>query len=60
MYYVFFRSESGEKEIATHSSILTWEILRTEEPGGRQSMARKELDVTSLLNGSSSCFTVLC
>ena len=27
-----------EKEIETHSSILAWEILRTEEPGGLQSM----------------------
>ena len=27
-----------EKEIATHSSILAWEILLTEEPGGVQSM----------------------
>ena len=23
-----------EKEIATHSSLLAWEILQTEEPGG--------------------------
>ena len=23
-----------EKEMTTHSSILAWEILRTEEPGG--------------------------
>ena len=27
-----------EKEMATHSSILAWEILRTEEPGRLQSM----------------------
>ena len=27
-----------EEEIATHSSILTWEIEWTEEPGGLQSM----------------------
>ena len=27
-----------EKEMATHSSILTWEIPQTEEPGGLQSM----------------------
>ena len=27
-----------EKEIATHSSILAWEISRTEEPGGLQSV----------------------
>ena len=27
-----------EEEMATHSSILTWEIPRTEEPGKLQSM----------------------
>ena len=27
-----------EKETATHSSILAWEIQRTEEPGGLQSV----------------------
>ena len=27
-----------EKEMATHSSILAWEIQWTEEPGGLQSM----------------------
>ena len=27
-----------EKEMATHSSILAWEILWTEEPGGQESM----------------------
>ena len=26
-----------EKEMATHSSILAWEIPQTEEPGGLQS-----------------------
>ena len=26
-----------EKEMATHSSILAWEIPRSEEPGGLQS-----------------------
>ena len=30
--------DSLEKEIATHSSILVWEIPWTEEPGGLQSM----------------------
>ena len=29
---------SPGKETATHSSILAWEIPRTEEPGGLQSM----------------------
>ena len=27
-----------EKEMATHSSILAWRILQTEEPGGLQSV----------------------
>ena len=30
-----------EKEMATHSSILAWEILWTEEPGGPQSMGHR-------------------
>ena len=28
-----------EKEMATHSSILAWRVLWTEEPGGLPSMA---------------------
>ena len=32
------QEDSLEKEIATHSSILVWEIPRTEEPGELQSM----------------------
>ena len=35
-----------EKEMATHSSVLAWEILWTEEPGGLQSMGGKESDTT--------------
>ena len=31
-----------EKELATHSSILAWEIPRTEEPGGLQSMGSQK------------------
>ena len=27
-----------EKEVATHTSILAWRILQTEEPSGLQSM----------------------
>ena len=30
--------------MATHSSILAWEIPWTEEPGGVQSIGGKELD----------------
>ena len=31
-----------EEEMATHSSILAWEIPRTEEPGGLQSMGSQK------------------
>ena len=37
---------SLEEEMATHSSILAWEIPRTEEPGGLQSMGSKGLDMS--------------
>ena len=30
--------DSLEKEMATHSNVLAWEILWTEEPGGLQSI----------------------
>ena len=38
-----------EKGMATYSSILAWEIPWPEDPGGLQSMGRKELDMTQQL-----------
>ena len=35
-----------EKGMATHSSILAWEILWTEEPGGLQSMGSQRINMT--------------
>ena len=35
-----------EKVMATHSSILAWEISQTEEPGGYRPWGRKESDMT--------------
>ena len=35
-----------EKEMATHSSILSWRIPWTEEPGRLQSMGSQESDMT--------------
>ena len=35
------REDTLEKEMATHSSILAWEIPWTEEPGG-QDLATKQ------------------
>ena len=46
--------DSLEKEMATHSHTLTWEIPRTEKPRGLQSLkVRKELDTTEQLNNNS-------
>ena len=35
------QEDPREKEMATQSSFLAWEILWTEEPGGLQSMGGK-------------------
>ena len=35
-----------EKEMATHSSVLAWEIPWTKEPGRLQSMESKEYNTT--------------
>ena len=45
-----WNSRSGQedalkKEIATHSSILAWEIPWTEEPGGLWSMGSQESEM---------------
>ena len=42
-----------KKEMATHSSILAWEIRWTKEPGRLQSMGLKESDTTQPLNHQS-------
>ena len=39
-----------EKEMATHSSILAWEISWTKEPGRLQSMGSQSWDTTERLN----------
>ena len=40
------REDPLEEEMATHSSILGWEIPETEEPSKLQSMGSQELDTT--------------
>ena len=45
-----------EKETATHSSTLAWEIPWTEEPGGLQSIPTLDiLEPTSLIMGGVLC-----
>ena len=43
----------------THSSILAWEILWTEEPGGLQCTGLQELDRTERLSMHTHCLDVL-
>ena len=47
------REDPLEEEMATHSSILAWRILWTEEPDGLQSM-RSQRDMTEQLTLSLS------
>ena len=42
MLLIVGREDSLEKEMATHSSILAWEIPWTEEPGRLQSMGSQK------------------
>ena len=44
------REDPLEKEMVTYSSILAWRIPWTEELGGLQSTALKELDTTEWLH----------
>ena len=45
--------EPLEKEIATHSSILAWEIPLKKEPGGYSAWNHKERDTTERLNSNN-------
>ena len=47
---------SLEEEMATHSSILAWEIPRTEELGGLQSLSGKEMDMTGNQTTTTSVY----
>ena len=41
--------------MATHASILAWEIPWTQEPKGYSSRGHKELDTTQIKQGCESC-----
>ena len=54
-----------EEGMATHASILAWEIPWAEEPGGLQSMCLKEWNMTEQLSthtntGTCSLFLLEC
>ena len=40
------REDPLEEEVATYSSIIAWEIPRTEEPGGSQSTGSQRVEET--------------
>ena len=48
-----------EKEMATHSSILAWEISRTEGPGGLQSngLQSQTTTTTAVATGLQNVFS---
>ena len=48
-----------EKEMATYSSILAWEIPWTEKPGGLQVCGVTESDTTERLNTAHMLKTIL-
>ena len=51
------REDALEKEIATHSTILAWRILWTEEPGGLRSMRSKRVGRDRQLNTPANSFS---
>ena len=40
------RADPGEKEVATRTRILAWEIIQTEEPGRLQCLESQDSDMT--------------
>ena len=44
------QEDTLQKEMVTHSSILAWEIPRTEEPGVPKTETAKDSDTTYRLN----------
>ena len=48
-----------EEEMATHSSVLPWEVSRTEEPNGLQSMGSKQSDTTDRVNNSKQQMIII-
>ena len=48
------QEDPWEKEMATHSSILVWEIPWTEELAGQSPRGCKELDMTQQVNNNNN------
>ena len=51
MWVLYLRQEDPlEEKMATHSSILAWEIPWTKKPGGLQSMVSQRVGHNRILN----------
>ena len=48
-----------EEGMATHSRVLAWRILCTEEPGGYSPWGRKESDTTEVTGMHARCIVRL-
>ena len=53
------REASLEKDIATYSSILAWDIPWTDEPDGLHSVRLQESDTTERLNHTVKSVTLI-
>ena len=56
---VMDRKDALEKEMATHSSVLAWEIPRTKEPGRLQAVGSQRVRHNERLSTHASHTTVL-
>ena len=50
------QEDTLEKEMATHSSILTWKIPQTEEPGGLHPQGHKRVGHDFVTKQQGQCF----
>ena len=53
------QEDALKEEVATHSSLLVWDIPRTEEPGGLQSVGPQRVNTTQRLNHRQQLLNVV-
>ena len=53
------QEDALKEEVATHPSLLVWDIPRTEEPGGLQSVGPQRVNTTQRLNHCQQLLNVV-
>ena len=53
------QEDALKEEVATHPSLLVWDIPRTEEPGGLQSVGPQRVNTTQRLNHRQQLLNVV-